>query len=122
MLEPVPAWVLGGIAKPKRRREVDDAADVPGQLRHDAEGGFVGKSEEHGVEPCGADLVEVEGAELEVRKGHGERRSELRRQHADVRVGGGDRQLQVGMGGDQPEQLDTGVPRCTDDTDPSHGA
>ncbi len=82
----------------------------------------MGKSEEHGVEPGGADLVDIEGAELEVRIRHRQRGSELRRRHADVGVRGRDRQLEVGMGGDQPEQLDAGVPGCADDADPNHDA
>jgi hypothetical protein len=122
VLEPVPARVLGWISEPERRREVDDATDVLDQLRHGAEGGFVGKSEEHRVEAGGADLVDIEGGELEVRKGHGERRSELRRQHADVRVGSGDRQLEVWMRGDQTEQLDAGVSGCADDAYSNHDA
>ena len=102
MGEPVPAWIRGRILEPERGGEVDDAADVVDELRHDAHRHLMGQPEEHEIEFGRLDLGDIEAGELKVGEDGRQRRTELRCHRTGVAVGRRQRQLEIGMACQQP--------------------
>ena len=103
----VPALVVGG-GEPEVAAEVDEVRDAAGEVGHQALGFTVGQGEEDQVEAVEGRRVErIQG---EARVGGGQRRVQL----GDRDPGVGSRRcrddVQVGVAGEEPQQLGAGVP------------
>ena len=94
--------------QPEVGAEVDDVRDAFDELRDQQLRLAVRQREEHEVEA--AEVGDVDGAYREVAVGGLERRVQVADRRARVRVGGDVHDLDLGVAGEQPQQLGPCVP------------